>query len=171
MMVDRTLIKNLVFIASGIMFLLCTPLISEITGLPVYYIEPMRLVTIAGMIHFKKWSAFVMALVLPFISHIAFSHPPIDKAAIISVELLINFFLFFWFNKKLETVFLSMLLSIVSSKIICYTIYLLVYDQAFFESETSADFLLVQLLTTLVFSAYAQFVLQKTRIKTHQEKL
>lgn len=144
----------------GILFLLSMPWISGITGLPVYYIEPMRIAVIIGILHFKKWTSMTLALALPFISFFILSHPPVDKAGIIAIELLINIYLFFKFYKIFKQGFLPMLFSIISSKTICYGIYLLVYDMDFFRSETSTDFLIAQMISTTIFSLYSYFVVK-----------
>lgn len=101
-----------------------------------------------------------LALALPFISFFILSHPPVDKAGIIAIELLINIYLFFKFYKIFKQGFLPMLFSIISSKTICYGIYLLVYDMDFFRSETSTDFLIAQMISTTIFSLYSYFVVK-----------
>lgn len=158
---QASLRANIIFLISGIMFFLIIPFISRSTGIPVYYIEPMRWVALIGVVHFNRWSAYVMGLILPFISYLVFTHPPVDKAAIISIELITNIFLFLWFKKKMIPVFFSMFTAVIASKIICYLIYLAVYDREFFRSETTPDFLISQGVVTLLISTYAWIWLTK----------
>jgi hypothetical protein len=72
-----------------------------------------------------------------------------------------NVFLFYHLLRKTDSVFLSMIISIVSSKILCYALYLVFFSMMFLKEEAEPSFLVAQLFTTLAFSAYVFLILRK----------
>ena len=61
-------IKSIILDIAAIAFIYFVPTISHILSLPVYYIEPMRLMLILALVHTTKQNAYIIALTLPLFS-------------------------------------------------------------------------------------------------------
>jgi hypothetical protein len=133
---------------------LFTPAIAHLAGFPVYMLEPMRLMLILSIAHASKRNSFLLALALPLFSFLVSGHPMLLKMIIITGELVFNVALFYWFVKKFSNPFFAMLAAIVVSKVACYLVYWPVFSWAFVVGEAAPAFILVQVITTLIFSAY-----------------
>jgi hypothetical protein len=83
-----------------------------------------------------------------------------------TAELVLNVFLFYYLVKRIDSVFLSMVISIVVSKIFCYALYLVFFSIMFIEEEAEPVFLIAQVITTVLFSSYVSIILQKKKLQT-----
>jgi len=138
-----------------------TPAIAHLIRLPFYMIEPMRLMVVLSIAHSTRINSYVLALTLPLFSWAVSGHPELYKMLIMTVEIVTNVFLFYLLFSKNGSVFLSMIISIVVSKIACYTLYLVFFSIMFIEEEAETSFLIAQVVTTLLFSSYVAFILRK----------
>ena len=143
-------------------FIYFSPAIAHLFSFPVYMIEPMRLMLILSIAHAGKKNSIILALTLPLFSFAVTAHPVFIKMLIITVELLVNTFLFYFLCGKTRHQFTAMLLAIIGSKILCYLLYLLFFPISFVIAEADPAFLGIQLLTTLIFSGYV-FVIFRLR--------
>ncbi len=105
------------FIAVGIIYLM--PEIVSATGLPIYLLEPMRVMTLIALVHTGKENAIILAAGLPLVGYIIGQHPSEIKSTIMAVELLTNVFTFYALNSRMSVI-LSMPLAIVIAKGIYY---------------------------------------------------
>jgi hypothetical protein len=122
----------------------------------------MRLMVILSLAHSSKRNSYLLALTLPLFSYIATAHPEFLKMLIITSELVLNVFFFYWISERMKNVFLSMVIAIITSKVICYIMYLIFFSLAFVRNESDTLFLIVQVLTTVIFSAYI-FIFRKKK--------
>ena len=143
-----------------------TPLISGAIGLPFYMIEPMRLMVIVSIAHTSKGNSYLLAFTLPLFSWIISGHPEFYKMLVMTAEIAVNVFLFYYLVRRIDSILLSMIISIFVSKIFCYALYLVFFSIMFIEDEAETSFLIAQVITTLVFSSYVTLVRQKQKLAT-----
>lgn len=136
------------------------PAFAHLASLPVYMIEPMRLMLILSAVHTNRKNTLLLALTLPLFSYIVSAHPAFIKMLIITGEMVLNTVLFFFLAGRLKNLFSSMFFSILLSKVFCYLMYLLLFPIGFFIAEAEPFFLGIQLLTATLFSLYV-FVFYK----------
>lgn len=146
-------------VAMAVVYL--APVLAHMTGLPVYMLEPMRLMVILALAHGSRNIALILASTLPIFSFLVSGHPEFIKMVIITSELVLNVFLFFLLERKFRRVFPAALLSVVISKLLCYLTYWPVFSFQFMVREAEPLFLAVQIITTLIFSFYLMIILKK----------
>lgn len=157
----NTLISILIDLVA-LAFIFLVPTISHLLSLPVYLIEPMRLMLVLALVHTSKKNAYILALSMPLFSFLVSGHPLLAKMLLISFELSLNVFLFFLLTRKFKHVFPAIFLSIVVSKSIYYIIKFGLIKIAVIDSGLISTSLVIQLVTTLVFSSYV-FLLYKKK--------
>jgi hypothetical protein len=150
----KDLLKALLIDMAALAFILFTPSLAHFFSFPVYMLEPMRLMMILSIAHSSKKNSYLLALSLPLFSFLVSGHPEPVKMMIITAELTLNVFLFYFLAARIRNSFASAFLSILASKAFCYLAYLVIFSLAFVREEAGTVFLLVQALTTLIFSSY-----------------
>jgi hypothetical protein len=150
----RNVRKGLLLDIIALLVVLFTPRIGEYTHLPFWMIEPMRLMVILSIAHSTRANSYLLAFVLPAFSWAVSGHPEFFKMIVMTGEITFNVFLFYLLIRKIDLVFISMIISIIVSKVFCYTIYLLFFPITFVKDEAESSFLIAQVITTLVFSFY-----------------
>lgn len=148
-----TLISVLIDL-SAFAFIYLVPTISHLIKLPVYLIEPMRLMLIFALVHTNKKNAYLIALTMPIFSLLISGHPLLPKMMLITFELSLNVFLFYFLVKKIKRTFPSILISIVLSKAIYYLIKFIMIKFTILNTGLISTPLYIQLITTLIFSIY-----------------
>src|SRR6056297_3145024 len=88
-------ISQALFDLAAIAFIYFIPAISHMLSIPLYLLEPMRIILILALVHTHKVNAYVLAATLPFFTFLVSGHPILPKAFLISAELVLNVFLFF----------------------------------------------------------------------------
>lgn len=151
---SKDFIKSSVFNLLGIAFIYFVPAISHLLALPVYFIEPMRLILILSIAHTSKSNAFIIAASLPLFSFFISSHPVFLKSLLIMGELMLNVWLFFFLAEKLKNKFASMLISIALSKIFYYSIKLALLNSLLLNGNLVSTPVYIQLITMTFFSLY-----------------
>ena len=126
---------------------------SHLFKIPIYYIEPMRVMLILALLFSSRWNAYALAIVLPFFSFLVSGHPAPLKMVIIMVELLLNAWLFLLFYRYKKMAFLSTFGSIILSKIFCYAMYFVVFSVTFVKAEAETTFLIIQVLLMFMLSS------------------
>lgn len=152
--VSRGIINNTVFDLAAIAFIYLVPVFSHLFALPIYYLEPMRLMLILGIAHTSKKNAYILAITLPLFSFVVSSHPVFLKTLLISSELLLNVWLYFFLIEKLKNKFGTMLLSITLSKVAYYVVKFGLLSVLLLEGSLVSTPLIIQGLTILLFSVY-----------------
>ncbi len=139
----------------GLLFIYFVPAISHLLSVPLYFIEPMRLMVIIAMIFSSKRNTYLIALSLPVFSFLISSHPIFPKMLIMTLELGLNVWLFYLFARLMRNYFYAMLLSVVLSKGVYYLLsYMAVHMSFMGTSEVSTIPLYIQAIVTVVFSTY-----------------
>lgn len=151
---NKEVFKSIVLDLSALAFIYLVPTFAHLTSLPIYLIEPMRLMLVLALVHTNKKNAYLIALTLPLFSFIISSHPVFAKMLLISFELSLNVFLFYLLKDRLLKVFPAILLSIILSKIAYYSIKFGLLNYAILDGKLISTPICIQLITTFVFSLY-----------------
>jgi len=159
----NTLISLLLDIGA-LTFIYLVPTISHLTSLPVYLIEPMRLMLIFALVHTNKTNAFIIALTMPLFSFLVSGHPVFPKMLLIAFELTLNVYLFYFLARKIKSVFPAIFLSIIVSKIIYYLLKFGLVSMAVIDGSVISTPLTIQLITTIVFSLYLFLLYRKGKM-------
>jgi len=149
--------KTLLIDFLSITFIYFLPALSHLTALPLYLIDPMRIAVLFCLIHTNRKNAFLIAVTIPIFSLIVSTHPAIFKSVLITIELLANLVLFYFFIEKLST-FLAMFLSIVLSKLIYYSGKYIFLQLEIIDGDLVSTSLIIQWVVALGLSLYAAII-------------
>ena len=116
----KPLITSILFDFIAVVFIFLVPSISHLVGIPLYILDPMRCALFFAILFTNKKNTYTIALLLPMVSFLISSHPYFYKVFLISSELVINVWLFYFFAEKFKNVFFITLTSIIISKAIYY---------------------------------------------------
>jgi len=153
--------KGLILDIIALAVVFFTPAIAHLIRIPFYMIEPMRLMVMLSIAHSTRINSLILALILPVFSWAVSGHPQVFKMLIITGEMAFNVVLYYYLVRKNDSVFLSMIISIFTSKIMCYILYLVFFSMMFIKEEADPAFLISQVVTTLIFSSYVAIILRK----------
>jgi hypothetical protein len=151
-------IKNIVFDVTALMAIYLVPTVSHLLSLPVYYLEPMRIMLILAIVHTSRRNAYLIAITLPLFSFLVSAHPSLIKTSLITGELLLNIWLFFFLSEKLSNKSLSIFLSIIASKIFYYPVKFLLISSVLLTGELISTPMYIQIIMLFVFSGYIYLV-------------
>lgn len=93
-------IRSIIIDVLGLTFVYFVPTLSHLVGLPIYLIEPMRIMVVLAMAHTNRTNAYILALTLPVFSYAISMHPVFAKSLLITAELLLNVWLFYYLLKS-----------------------------------------------------------------------
>ncbi|MCS7052865.1 MAG: hypothetical protein NZM09_03915, partial [Ignavibacterium sp.] len=135
----------------GISLAILVPILSHITDIPFYYLEPMRLISILIYISFNKKNGLIYALYMPLLNTLVTGHPTFFKSVLIATELLINLYLIDFLSRKSKLAFtLQLFISIVLSKIYYYLLKLLLLNVSILQGELFSSDLTIQLVFIII---------------------
>jgi len=155
---QRTWIKELAFNLLALLFIFLVPIVSRSFQVPFYYVDPMRLVIILAIAHTSRRNAYILAIILPLFSFVISSHPSMYKMLAIMTELILNIALFYYLMKRLKTVFVAMLASIVIAKMIYYILKYFLIEVDLIQTSLFSTPWLPQMVMTLAFSIYVWMI-------------
>ena len=156
--------KSLLIDILGLTFIYFVPTLSHLLNFPLYLVEPMRVMLIIAIAHTTKRNAYLIALTLPLFSFLVSAHPLFYKTAIMTVELLLNVWLFYFLAKKWKNYFAAMVTSILVSKLFYYFMKFGLISAAMIDSDLISTPLYLQGITMLLFSGYLYFILRRKEI-------
>jgi len=155
-------ISYVIFDILALAFIYLVPTISHMLSFPLYLIEPMRIALILALVHTTKRNAYIIALTLPIFSYLVSAHPVFYKMLLISGELVLNVWLFYFILSKTKNAFVSILSAIVTSKAIYYIAKFIAVALILKTGESIiATSLTIQVATTLVFSVYLGLIFRR----------
>ena len=160
--VSKLNVKSIVLDIFALAFIYFVPTLSHLLNVPLYLVEPMRIMLILAIAHTSKRNAYLIALTLPLFSFLVSAHPNIFKVLLITAELLLNVWLFYELAKRTNH-FVAMLTSIVASKIFYYLLKFGLISFALLQSGLFSTPIYIQVITSVVFSGYLFFVLRKNQ--------
>lgn len=155
--------RSIVFDVIALSFIYFVPALSHLFNVPIYLVEPMRIMLILAMVHTSKTNAYLIALTLPLFSFLISSHPNIFKGLIMTGELLLNVWLFFEISKRVTNQFAAMLSAIVISKLIYYLLKFALISFVVIESGLISTPIYLQVITSLIFSGYVFLMLRRRK--------
>ncbi len=161
-------IKNIVLDFISVAFIYFVPALSHLLSIPIYLAEPIRIVLILAIAHTSKRNAYLLALTLPLFSFLVSAHPNIFKGMIMTIELLLNVWLFFEISKRKANQFFAMLIAIAISKMMYYILKYLLLRFAILQTGLIATPILIQIVTSLIFSGYIYFMLNGKKSEMSQ---
>jgi hypothetical protein len=153
--------KNVLFDILGLAFIYFVPTLSHLLSIPLYLIEPMRIMVILAIAHTNKRNAYLIAVTLPLFSFLVSGHPHILKTMLITAELVANVWLFYFISRRWKSYFGAMLSSIVLSKAFYYLMKFGLISFAFLDSSLVSTPIYLQIVTSVIFSAYLFLVLKR----------
>ncbi len=143
----------ILFDALAVAFIYFMPAISHMLSFPVYMFEPMRIMLILALMHTRKQNAYILALTLPIVSYLISAHPMFIKSLLIAIELSVMVFLFYFLVERIHR-FAAIFASIWLSKLLYYGLKYLAIMTIMPSEPVVGIPLLLQLLTSVVFSIY-----------------
>ena len=138
----------------AVLFIIFLGDLSRLIGYPVYLLDPMRMMLILAFAFTPRWNAWVLAILLPFASYFLGAHPSLTKTSLMAIELLLNVWLFWFLLDKTKMALLSILISIVFSKVVYYLLKFICIQMGWLGGELMATPLDLQLTTTVIFSVF-----------------
>jgi hypothetical protein len=132
----------------------------HLTPFSLYLLDPMRiLLLISYLLSHNSKNAFFLAVTIPLFSLLASGHPPLLKAVLICIELLVNIGLFIFLLEKVRWfVPIVLFLSILASKLVYYMLKFLLQSFLIMDGELVTTSLTVQLVIaigiTIIFSFF-----------------
>ena len=151
-------IKNILFDLIALLAIFLVPAISHLLGFPVYYLEPMRIMLILAIVHTSRKNAYLIALTLPLFSMLISAHPSFVKTSLITGELLLNVWLFFFLSEKLSSKTLGIFISIIASKIFYYLVKFILITSVLMSGDLLSTPIFIQIIMLLVFSSYIYLI-------------
>ena len=138
------------FFALAFIYLL--PTLSHLSGIPFYYLEPMRIVVLLSILYTHRWNSLLLALTIPLFSFLIASHPSIIKVLLLTIDLTANILLFIFFVSRIKQTYLAVFLSIGISKIIYYLLKYSVMQFNIMDGALVTTPLYIQIIITVVLS-------------------
>ncbi len=155
--ISRLDFKTILIDLFALLLITFTPAISHLAALPIYLLEPMRIMLVLSIIHTSKKNSYLIALALPILSFIISSHPSMLKSVLIISELSINVYLFNLLIKHLKNNFTAMLGGILISKIYYYGVKFGLVGFGLIGGELISTPVYLQLIVALALSFYSIF--------------
>ena len=154
-------IKSALLDLVALVFIYLVPTLSHLTSIPLYLLEPMRIMVVLAMAHTTKKNAYLLALTLPVFSFVISMHPTVIKSLLITAELLLNVWLFYFLVKKTGNHFISILGSIVISKLFYYLVKFILISLVLMQTQLISTPVGLQIMTTFVFSGYIYLIYRR----------
>jgi|TARA_B100000959_G_C14981713_1_gene623783 hypothetical protein len=148
--IRRALILDTAFILA-IVYL---PSLSHLLAIPLYRLEPMRMLIILALPFTSRKNIYFLALILPLASFITSGHPVPAKAFLMTGELLLNVWLFGWLMRRVGNPLGAMLSGITISKLGYYGVKFLLIQVTVISVPLVSSPLVLQAVLTIVFSLY-----------------
>jgi hypothetical protein len=155
-------IRTVIIDMAALAVIYFVPALSHMLAVPIYLIEPMRIMLILSIAHTSKRNAYLLALTLPLFSFVVSAHPVFLKSLLISLELVMNVWLFFALVKIIRNNFAAMAAAIIGSKLFYYTLKLGLLSAALIKGSLISTPIYIQLITTTLFSIYIFLIFRKS---------
>lgn len=159
---SRVKLKTIFIDLLAILFIAFAPALSHMFALPIYMLEPMRIMLIISIVHTSRKNSYIIALLLPLFSFVISTHPSIFKTLLIASELLLNVFLFTVLLNYFKNTFASILTSIVLSKIFYYAAKFALIGLGLIDGGLISTPLYLQIIVTVLLSVYL-FIFYRTQ--------
>ncbi len=149
--------RALIIDSTFILAVIYLPSLSHLLELPLYRLEPMRMLLILALPFTGRGNAYLLALILPLASFLTSGHPVPAKAMLMGGELLVNVWLFWYLMQRFSSPLGAMLGGITFSKLGYYGIKLALIQMALLGPPLISTPLWIQGILAIVFSIYIFF--------------
>jgi len=156
--------KTVIYDILALAVITFAPAISHMLALPIYLLEPMRIILLLSIVHTSKRNVYLLAVALPLFSFIISAHPTVIKSLLISSEMMLNVFLFFYLLKYSRNSFLPAVASIFLSKIFYYTMKFALISFGLITAGLVTTPIILQLIVGISISVYLWFFFRKETI-------
>jgi len=157
--------RSAIFDVFALAFIFLVPAFSHMLSIPLYFIEPMRIMVVLAMVHTHRNNAFILALALPLFSFMISGHPIFAKAAIIGIELAVMVGVFYLLRRYVH-VFGAIFTAIIASKLFYFGVKFFVPIKAM-QSLNYASFfeysIVIQIVVSLAISSYVWILLSRNK--------
>jgi len=141
------------------------PAVSHLTTIPFQLLEPMRLMVLLSLLVMgNKHNAYILALTLPLFSFLVSGHPLFAKMILITVELCLNVAMYGVVSKVVRSPFITILVSIILSKVIYYGLKFVFVISGLLVSSVVSTSLWIQVIVSLV-TAFIFGMIQMSKLK------
>lgn len=164
LVLSESKITNIIFDLISLSVITLTPALSHLTSIPLYLLEPMRIMLIVTLLHTSRKNAYVLAFVLPLFSLLISNHPSLIKTILIAAELSLNVYLFFLLITKINNKLIATFISILLSKLFYYTVKFILISSGLMKEDLVNTPLYIQLLIAFILSIYTFWVLRKREL-------
>jgi hypothetical protein len=137
------------------------PALSHIGNYPLYLLEPMRIMLIIAILYTTKRNAYIIALTLPVFSFLLTHQPVFYKTIIMTIELVLNIWLFYFLSDKMKNYFAAIVTSILASKAVYFVLLYGLINLQLLESDLISTPIYFQLILTLILSSILFIVLTR----------
>ena len=117
---DRPIVRTMTLNALLCVGVVAIPALSHTLALPLYRLEPMRLLLFAAILFSGHRNALVMAVAMPLLSWMTSGHPVFPKVLLIQGELVLNTLIFFGLAQRTSRFLPAAMVSVVASKAAYY---------------------------------------------------
>ena len=155
--------KTIIYDILALVVITFAPALSHLTAIPIYLLEPMRIILLLSIVHTSKKNVYLLAVALPVLSFIISAHPTILKSALISSEMMLNVFLFFYLLRCLKNSFPAAAISILISKVYYYLLKFTFISFGLISTELISTPIMLQTIVGISISIYLWFFFKKER--------
>ncbi len=156
--------KTIIYDILALTVVAFTPALSHLTAIPIYLLDPMRIILLLSIVHTSKKNVYLLAFALPLLSFVISAHPYFVKSLLITSELMINVFLFFYLMKFYKKSFTPAILSIAISKIYYYLLKFSLIGFGLISTELISTPIILQIIVAVSISVYLWFFFRKERL-------
>lgn len=160
-----TVSKNIILDILALAFIYFLPALSHVGNYPLFLLEPMRIMMIIAIAFTSKRNAYIIAFTLPLFSFLLTDQPVLYKSLIMTLELGLNIWLFYFLSNKWKNYFTAMLVSIIASKAVYFIAMFTLINTNLLQAELITSPIYFQIILMLVFSAYLYTVLTRRESK------
>lgn len=143
-------------------FVYFIPTLSHLVGVPLYVLDPMRLVVLGSIVLVNdKRNPYILAITIPLFSYFVAGHPILYKNLIIAIELTANVYLFNYLIGRTKHVFGAAFGSIIASKALYYLLKYVLISFSVLNTSMVDTSIVIQIVVTLMISIVLSLTYKK----------
>lgn len=159
----NTFWSEVLFYTAGLALVYLTPVLSHLFAIPLYYLEPMRIMVILSLVFKGRYSSYVLALTLPAFSYLVSGHPVFYKAGVMTFELILNILLFDLLRSKIKNYFIAVSASILLSKLVYYLFKYVLISYGLLSGQFISTPIVAQLLVIILLGLTVSYLLNRSQ--------
>ncbi|MFA7228928.1 MAG: hypothetical protein WC061_07830 [Melioribacteraceae bacterium] len=156
--------KTVIFDIIALAAVTFTPALSHLTSIPFYLLEPMRIILLLSIVYTSRKNVYLLTLALPLFSFIISAHPSVIKSLLITSEMALNIFLFFFLAGYFKNSFTRAVSSIIVSKIYYYLLKFSLISFGLINTELISTPIILQIIVGLSISLYLWFFYREEKL-------